>query len=91
MRGCPLGGCRSDYPCARFGKFYVFITRIIARRGLRNAGRVPFGYKADPLSHQLVVQPAEAPVVKRMFEMAAAGAPPSAIAMWINGYALRFL
>ncbi len=54
------------------------------RRGLRNAGRVPFGYKADPLSHQLVVQPAEAPVVKRMFEMAAAGTPPSAIAMWIN-------
>lgn len=41
-------------------------------------------HKADPLSHQLVVQSAEAPVVKRMFEMAAAGAPPSVIAMWIN-------
>ena len=53
-------------------------------RGIRNAGRVPFGYSSDPLSHQLVVQPAEAPVVKRMFEMAAAGAPPSAIATWIN-------
>jgi|CXWL01.1.fsa_nt_gi site-specific DNA recombinase len=56
----------------------------LRRRGLRNAGRIPFGYKADPLSHQLVVQPAEAPVVKRMFEMAAACTPPSAIAMWIN-------
>jgi hypothetical protein len=56
----------------------------LRRRGLRNAGRVPFGYKADPLSHQLVVQSAEAPVVKRIFEMAAAGAPPSAIALWIN-------
>jgi Recombinase len=30
------------------------------------------------------VQPAEAPVVKRMFEMAATGAPPSAIATWTN-------
>jgi len=57
-------------------------------RGLRNAGRVPFGYTADPLSHQLVVQPEQAPVVKRMFEMAAAGAPPSAIAMWINSNGL---
>jgi len=56
----------------------------LRRRGLRNAGRIPFGYKADPLSHQLVVQSAEAPVVKRMFEMASTGAPPSAIAMWIN-------
>ena len=56
----------------------------LRQRGIRNAGRVPFGYSADPLSHQLVVQGAEAPVVKRMFEMAAAGAPPSAIATWIN-------
>jgi site-specific DNA recombinase len=58
----------------------------LRRRGLRNAGRVPFGYEADPLSHQLVVQGAEAMVVKRMFEMAASGAPPSAIAMWINDH-----
>ncbi len=57
-------------------------------RGLRNAGRVPFGYTADPLSHQLVVQPEQAPVVKRMFEMAAAGTPPSAVAMWINSSGL---
>ena len=53
-------------------------------RGIRNAGRVPFGYSADPLSHQLVVWPEQAAVVKRMFEMAAAGAPPSAIATWFN-------
>jgi hypothetical protein len=36
------------------------------------------------LSHQLVVQPDQAHVVKRMFEMAATGAPASAIAAWIN-------
>lgn len=53
-------------------------------RGIRNAGRVPFGYSADPLSHQLVVRPEQAVVVKRMFEMAASGAPPSAIATWFN-------
>lgn len=53
-------------------------------RGIRNAGRVPFGYSSDPLSHQLVVQPEQPPVVKRMFEMAAAEAHPSAIATWIN-------
>lgn len=56
----------------------------LRRRGIRNAGRVPFGYSADPLSHQLVVQATAAPVVKRMFEMASAGVPPSAIATWIN-------
>jgi DNA invertase Pin-like site-specific DNA recombinase len=53
-------------------------------RGIRNAGRVPFGYTADELTRQLVVQPEQAQTVKRMFEMAADGAPPSAIAMWIN-------
>lgn len=53
-------------------------------RGIRNAGRVPFGYSADPLSRQLVVRPQQAAVVKRMFKMAAAGAPPSAIATWFN-------
>ncbi len=53
-------------------------------RGIRNAGRVPFGYSSDPLSHQLVVQPEEASVVKRVFEMVAAGAAPSAVAAWIN-------
>jgi site-specific DNA recombinase len=53
-------------------------------RGIRNAGRVPFGYTADPLSRQLVVHPEQAPVIKRMFEMAADGTPPSTIATWIN-------
>lgn len=56
-------------------------------RGIRNAGRVPFGYSADALSRQLVVRPAQAQAVKRMFEMAAAGAAPSAIAGWINSHA----
>lgn len=53
-------------------------------RGIRNAGRVPFGYSADELSRQLVVRPEQAQAVKRMFEMAAAGAAPSSIADWIN-------
>ncbi len=53
-------------------------------RGIRNAGRVPFGYTTDPLSHQLVVRREQAPVVRRIFEMAAGGTPPSAIATWIN-------
>lgn len=53
-------------------------------RGLRNAGRVPFGYASDPLSHQLAVKPEQAAIVKRMFEMAAAGTPPSVIADWFN-------
>ena len=55
----------------------------LRRRGIRNAGRVPFGYTADPLSRQLVVKPEQAAVIKRMFEMAADGTPPSTIAMWI--------
>lgn len=56
----------------------------LRRRGIRNAGRVPFAYTADPLTHQLLVQPEAEQIVKRIFEMAAADAPPSAIALWIN-------
>ncbi len=52
--------------------------------GLRNAGRVPYGYSSDPLSHQLVPRPERAAVVKRIFEMAADGVLPSAIAEWLN-------
>lgn len=39
----------------------------------------PGGFDVTP-----VLQPEQAPVVRRMFEMAAAGTPPSAIATWIN-------
>ena len=52
--------------------------------GIRNAGRIPFGYSSDPLSHQLVVDRKKADIVHRMFEMAASGATPSAIASWFN-------
>ena len=53
-------------------------------RGLRSAGRVPFGYRADPETHQLVVHEPEASVVRQMFAMAQEGEPPTIIAAATN-------
>lgn len=60
-------------------------------RGLRSAGRVPFGYAADPTTRQLLPAAAEADVVQRFFAMAAAGERPAAIAKWAssNGHRTR--
>lgn len=54
------------------------------RHGRRSAGRIPFGYRADALSHQLVVEPTEAEVVKSIFERAANGGAAAGIALGMN-------
>lgn len=48
-------------------------------RGLRVAGRLPLGFVADPATKQLVIVPAEAAIVRRMFADADAGMLPAAI------------
>ena len=53
-------------------------------RGLRTAGRAPLGYRADPNTRQLVVDPEEAALVTAFFERCAAGEPGAAIAAWAN-------
>lgn len=51
-------------------------------RGLRTAGRAPLGYRADPNTRQLVVDPEEAALVIAFFERCAAGEPGAAAAAW---------
>lgn len=58
-------------------------------RGLRSAGRIPFGYVSDPATRQLVIYPEEAASVARIFEMAAEGVLPATIATWLNERGLR--
>jgi DNA invertase Pin-like site-specific DNA recombinase len=58
-------------------------------RGLRSAGRIPFGYMSDPVTRQLVIHPEEAASVARIFEMAAEGVMPATIAAWLNERGLR--
>jgi hypothetical protein len=58
-------------------------------RGQRIAGAVPFGYEADPRTKQLLQSAREAPVVKWMFEQAAAGRTPAEIADAANGKGWR--
>lgn len=53
-------------------------------RGLRTSGAIPFGYRADRRTNQLVPVPAEADVVRWMFELARAGALPAQIAREAN-------
>ena len=60
-------------------------TRATLRRhGRRLAGMLPFGYDADPVKKQLVVNPDEARRVEAIFQMAADGMPPSEIAAAVN-------
>jgi len=53
-------------------------------RGLRIAGAVPFGFRADPRTKQLVPVEGEAVIVRWMFDHAAAGETPAAIAAAAN-------
>ena len=54
------------------------------QRGLRSAGRVPFGYSSDPHTRQLLIVPSEAEIVRMAFRLAAADLNPSQIARSLN-------
>lgn len=54
------------------------------RQGLRCAGLVPFGFAVAPATRQLQPVPAERELVRQIFEKAAAGSTPTAIAGWLN-------
>ena len=56
----------------------------LKRKGRRVAGRVPFGYRTDVATKQLVVHEEEAAVVRRLFELAAGGSRPQEIADRFN-------
>ena len=80
---------------AAFAEFErdMIATRIaesrayLKRHGRRLAGKVPYGYDADPVTKQLVPNPTEAPRVAEMFRLAADGQLPRQIATEINGLA----
>jgi site-specific DNA recombinase len=77
---------------ASFAEFEQQMTRerladaraALKRHGRRVAGVVPYGYKADPVTKQLVVVKAEARRVRQMFEMAADGKKPAEISAIAN-------
>jgi hypothetical protein len=58
--------------------------RSLKRKGCRVAGRVAYGYRTDGATKQLVIEPVEAAVVQRAFELAAAGTRPQEIAERFN-------
>lgn len=53
-------------------------------KGRRVASRVPFGYRTDVATKQLVVHEAEASIVRQMFDLAASGSRPQEIADRFN-------
>jgi DNA invertase Pin-like site-specific DNA recombinase len=77
---------------AAFAEFErdMIATRIAESRaylkqhGRRLAGKVPYGYDADPTTKQLTPNPTEAPRVAAIFERAARGDLPNNIAKDIN-------
>lgn len=56
----------------------------LRERGLRSAGRVPLGYRADLATRQLVIDEDESAVVRAFFERCAAGESAASIARWAN-------
>ena len=58
-------------------------------RGERTAGKLPFGYRSDRRTKQLVIEPAEAEVVRWMFGEADRGALPAHIAFGASARTTR--
>jgi hypothetical protein len=56
----------------------------LKRQGKRVAGRVPFGYQADPDTKKLIIDPEPAIIVRDFFELASKGARPSELANLAN-------
>lgn len=77
---------------AAFAEFErdMFASRVaesrsyLKRHGRRLAGKVPYGYAADPATKQLVENRSEARRVRAIFRRAADGQPPSEIAQRID-------
>ncbi|MCC6679471.1 MAG: recombinase family protein [Phycisphaeraceae bacterium] len=61
----------------------------LKRHGRRLAGKVPYGYEANPDTRQLVPNAIEARCVRTIFELAANGELPSRIAQTINDQGWR--
>lgn len=56
------------------------------REGAFIGNFAPYGYQKDPENkNHLLIDPAAAPIVKKIFQMALEGEPPSAIAHTLNG------
>jgi site-specific DNA recombinase len=57
---------------------------MLKQHGKRVAGRVPFGYIADPVTKALIAHPEQAKVVRDFFELASQGSRPSELATMAN-------
>lgn len=69
-----------DMIATRFAETRTYLKR----NGRRLAGKVPYGYDADPRTKQLVPNPVEAPRIAEIFRRAAEGELPRQIAIAIN-------
>ena len=86
-----MGGAMTRLQLSVLGTFAEFEHSIISERlrdahgsrrehGLRSAGRLPFGYRSDRDTKQLVSYPPDAAFVRECFERAAAGVLPAVLA-----------
>jgi DNA invertase Pin-like site-specific DNA recombinase len=86
-----MGGAMTRLQVSVLGSFAEFEHSIISERlrdahgsrreqGLRSAGRLPFGYRSNRDTKQLVPYPPDAAFVRECFERAAAGVLPAVLA-----------
>lgn len=73
-------GTFAEFELAMISERLTDARRARRERGLRSAGRLPFGYRSDPETRQLVPNPPDAAFVRRCFERAAAGVLPAELA-----------
>ena len=87
-----MGGALARLQLNVLGIFAEFEHSMISERlrdahrsrreqGLRSAGRLPFGYRSDRETKQLVPHPPDAAFVRECFERAAAGVLPATLAV----------
>lgn len=73
-------GTFAEFEHAMISERLTDARRARRERGLRSAGRLPFGYRSDPETKQLVPNPPDSAFVRRCFERAAAGVLPAQLA-----------
>ncbi|MEO8270768.1 MAG: recombinase family protein [Aureliella sp.] len=86
------GGRLASNILAAASEFQLDMTRermsetraALKSHGKRVAGPVPFGYRSDPTTKQLVQHPQQAVIVREIFKLASDGARPSDIAFLAN-------
>ena len=78
-----------QYYISNLGREVMKGFKVRANKCLHNGGKPPLGYDVDPATQKLVINKAEAPIVKTIFEMYVNGHGYGSIITTLNGLGCR--